>query len=449
MESESSAKLCNFVCKESGKKFSLTSGETNATKLGQLFRLLPASIVVVDVKSRRTFFPDDGGKLKIPYAEGEFEVEGDSLRPVPTLTRDAKSVRGEYSPGRFSPPTPTGRPFGWTSSSSSFSGCRAVKRPSTDIRPTTWKKRPSTDKTTFRRIVFQLVKFDGTIKTGGGRNFSHLDTFTLKVPVDPQITTQRLVQLVSEELRGSDIKEAIVITDGRGCRLSDSAHLDDLITPNRRFLVATARNFNKHFRGGCLKDLLSLTPEKPMAASIGRKGKGKGPLSASRSKSSPKVSLFAGASSGSESEQPSSQYALTKELRAVRDEVTEVKRTSRLLMERMDGLANTLAAVLDSISPPGELSPQLKPSSAPVSLGTRATVQDAMESNEPLPLSVSIASSDDSLPSLARNFLTCDKCTQKPQLPFIKSSSQLVPYAVITDTFFYHHLTLVYNIQAV
>ena len=28
MESESSAKLCNFVCKESGKKFSLTSGET-------------------------------------------------------------------------------------------------------------------------------------------------------------------------------------------------------------------------------------------------------------------------------------------------------------------------------------------------------------------------------------------------------------------------------------
>ena len=95
MESESSAKLCNFVCKESGKKFSLTSGETNATKLGQLFRLLPASIVVVDVKSRRTFFPDDGGKLEIPYAEGEFEVEGDSLHPVPTLiTRDAKSVRG-------------------------------------------------------------------------------------------------------------------------------------------------------------------------------------------------------------------------------------------------------------------------------------------------------------------------------------------------------------------
>ena len=248
--------------------------------------------------------------------------------------------------------------------------------------------------------MFQLVKFDGTIKTGGGRNFSHLDTFTLKVPVDTQITTQRLVQLVSEELRGSDIEEAIVITDGRGCRLSDSAHLDDLITPNRRFLVATARNFNKLFRGGCLKDLLSLTPEKPVAASIGRKGKGKGPLSASRSKSSPKVSLFAGASSGSESEQPSSQYTLTKELRAVRDEVTEVKRTSRLLMECMDGLANTLAAVLDSISPPGELSPQLKPSSAPVSLGTRATVQDAMESNEPLPLSVSIASSDDSLPSL-------------------------------------------------
>ena len=177
-----------------------------------------------------------------------------------------------------------------------------------------------------------------------------------------------------------------------------------------------------------------------MAASIGRKGKGKGPLSASRSKSSPKVSLFAGASSGSESEQPSSQYTLTKELRAVRDEVMEVKRTSRLLMERMDGLANTLAAVLDSISPPGELSPQLKPSSAPVSLGTRATVQDAMESNEPLPLSVSIASSDDSLPSLPSPlpeiFLTFDKCTQKPQLPFIKSSSQLVPYAVITDTFF-------------
>ena len=155
MESESSAKLCNFVCKESGKKFSLTSGETNATKLGQLFRLLPASIVVVDVKSRRTFFPDDGGKLEIPYAEGEFEVKGDSLRPVPTLTRDAKSVRGEYSPGRFSPPTPTGRPFGWTSSSSSFSGCRAVKRPSTDIRPTTWKKRPSTDKTTVD--VFYLL----------------------------------------------------------------------------------------------------------------------------------------------------------------------------------------------------------------------------------------------------------------------------------------------------
>ena len=248
--------------------------------------------------------------------------------------------------------------------------------------------------------MFQLVKFDGTIKTGGGRNFSHLDTFTLKVPVDPQITTQRLVQLVSEELRGSDIEEAIVITDERGCRLSDSAHLDDLITPtNRRFLVATARNFNKHFRGGCLKDLLSLTPEKPVAASIGRKGKGKGPLSASRQSLHRRCLYFAGASSGSESEQPSSQYTLTKELRAVRDEVTEVKRTSRLLMERMDGLANTLAAVLDSISPPGELSPQLKPSSAPVSLGTRATVQDAMESNEPLPLSVSIASSDDSLPS--------------------------------------------------
>ena len=121
------------------------------------------------------------------------------LRPVPTLTRDAKSVRGEYSPGPFFSSDTDGQTIWMDLEFVQLSGCRAVKRPSTDIRPTTWKKRPSTDKTTFRRIVFQLVKFDGTIKTGGGRNFSHLDTFTLKVPVDPQITTQRLVQLVSEE----------------------------------------------------------------------------------------------------------------------------------------------------------------------------------------------------------------------------------------------------------
>ena len=39
MESESSAKVCKFVCKESGKAFFWTSAETNALRLGQPFRI--------------------------------------------------------------------------------------------------------------------------------------------------------------------------------------------------------------------------------------------------------------------------------------------------------------------------------------------------------------------------------------------------------------------------
>ena len=67
--------------------------------LGQIFRLRPESIIVVDSKSRRTFIPGIGGNIEICTDEGEFEVVGEPLATGPS--------------------TPTGSVFGSSSASSS------------------------------------------------------------------------------------------------------------------------------------------------------------------------------------------------------------------------------------------------------------------------------------------------------------------------------------------
>ena len=82
MEAESEERLCSFRC--DGKRFSLVRGQININSLGQILRLRPESIIVVDSKSRRTFIPGIGGNIDICTDEGEIEVEEEPLATGPS-----------------------------------------------------------------------------------------------------------------------------------------------------------------------------------------------------------------------------------------------------------------------------------------------------------------------------------------------------------------------------
>ena len=59
-----------------------------------------------------------------------------------------------------------------------------------------------------RRVVLQLVKFDGKKKSGEGRSFSNIETFTINIPTrtvgDPDFTTRKFTEMEQERVRVAD-----------------------------------------------------------------------------------------------------------------------------------------------------------------------------------------------------------------------------------------------------
>ena len=326
MEVQSEDRLCSFRC--DGKRFSLVRGQVNINSLGQIFRLRPESIIVVDSKSRRTFIPGIGGNIDICTDEGEFEVEGEPLATglsTPTgsalgSSSTSSSIGGVSSLFGWSSRPSVSRK--WSSSRSPFHARLSAVEPYAS--PAKKKDVAS------RRVVLQLVKFDGKKKSGGGRSFNSIETFTINIPTvgDPDFTTRKFTEMVQERVKEWQIEEPIVVTDGFGCPISGGTSPDQ-VGPSRRFLVATARNYNKHFPTESVKEKLTATPEKPHQPG-----------------NSKRRFKFAVSSDSEDLDEDSPQNQL--QLRIIRN---ELKKSTKTIIDRLDAQANTLAAILDSFVP--------------------------------------------------------------------------------------------------
>ena len=144
----------------------------------------------------------------------------------------------------------------------------------------------------------------------------------------------------TDTLNEVDVDEDIVITDALGCVLSKTASVLSSLSPGKRLLVATARNFEKHFGsvGVCLSEKLN-TPEKDHRRSFSSSG----PSYATASKRRRHHQLREGLGSSSDE-----QEGNTKVLGSIEDIAQEFKKSNRVIIERLDGISDALAAILDT-----------------------------------------------------------------------------------------------------
>ena len=81
--------------------------------------------------------------------------------------------------------------------------------------------------------LIQIVRFDGTTKSSRSRQYTRLQSVTVKVPVH-ELSVPNLKRMVEKRLREDNFMESIVLTDAMGTLLAESATPDDLGAPNKK-----------------------------------------------------------------------------------------------------------------------------------------------------------------------------------------------------------------------
>ena len=180
-----------LVQSQGREKFRVSKHDVTVQRLAQLFHYEENSIFVTDQETDQVVFPGPDGCFRI--REGStLVVDGEITASVHAGAPSSTAIRSSSFGWSHTPSTslvdiskrPSASYHGpFSSSWSSSNPPRAAK---------TAKEQPEKDQT--RRFVFQLVKFDGKRKSSGGRNFSLLQTFSLKVPIT-QLTTDGLTRL--------------------------------------------------------------------------------------------------------------------------------------------------------------------------------------------------------------------------------------------------------------
>ena len=215
-----------------------------------------------------------------------------------------------------------------------------------------------------RNIV--VVKLDGGEK-GGGRTYAIKGYLKVKVDAPAPISLSGITAVVERAAEKQGVRGDLLLLDKWGYPFPDDMVGQDWEPPHLKILAAPRENYEQHFGSSSLSlgDKLLHTPEKPKAAK----------RAAGKTRSNPRKGYHAhvgGSSADDDDEEKLSEIARV---------VQEVNKTTRQIMERLDGLVHTTAALLDSIEPPKSAQPR---SASPASV-LSASTQDVVSDSDSIP----------------------------------------------------------------
>lgn len=269
--------LITFVDEFTAPKrtFKLMLKDATLTAIAKLFHVAGDTVVLVESVSKRAIIPAPDGKIEGLRPRQTYKVEGEC----------PSSSASSFSPGAASP-------FGWSASgrlpqplTPDVRGSRAENVHAFSSSPTafsspqsTWKRPSSSHGHAFgapagyshgsgsmkmNRMVV-LVRFDGTTKANGSRNYKVLQTFSVRLQHN-QLNKSGLQEAVEKRLKDDGVDDEVILTDASGCALSVSTSETDLHSPNKRILCATVKNYERHFGKSTmtLKERLTYSPVKP------------------------------------------------------------------------------------------------------------------------------------------------------------------------------------------
>ena len=189
-EARESRKL--LTCEGFGKTFKLHHRDATSPHLADLFKVSESSLIVTNDATGQVYFAKQDGTFPLPEGALHLCINGTNQPDSTDFSSSLMDSRPESGP--FSPSGCRSTP------SYGKQGLQAVKRRSfllddSGFAPSSSGRSGKSCEKLSRLI--NLARFDGTTKTSGARNYTRLQSITVKVPVG-DFTISTLMRLVEK-----------------------------------------------------------------------------------------------------------------------------------------------------------------------------------------------------------------------------------------------------------